>query len=229
MKNKIMLILISMLIIIDSLYCLSFQELVKKLEEKDEKISKLKADYIQLINFLDLNETYIIKARFIYVSPKKLRIDIDEPFKQIIVVNDKSIYVKDVLNDTIYYSDSDKYFSKQKNYFPLIFSKNKKYKLSDLVKKTGLKFVNEEENFYVLSTRYAKGKTYKDKKEGLRPKETRFILWINKETLFPEKVNMISEKYVVETILKNYETEFEVDESLFEIEKSSNTKIIKFD
>lgn len=154
-----------MLIIIDSLYCISFQELIKKLEEKDEKISKLKADYIQLINFLDLNETYIIKARFIYVSPEKLRIDIDEPFKQIIVINDKSIYVKDVLNDTIYYSDSDKYFSKQKNYFPLIFSKNKKYKLSDLVKKTGLKFVNEKKIFMFYLQDMLKVKLIKIKKK----------------------------------------------------------------
>jgi len=229
MKNKRLLILTFIVIIIDNLHCITFQELIKKLEEKDEKILKLKAEYVQVINFLDLNETYVLKAKFIYISPDKLRVEIEEPFKQIIIVNDKSIYVKDVINDIVYYSDSDKYFSKQKNYFPLIFSKSKKYKLSDLVKKTGLKFVNEEDKFYVLSTRYAKGKTYKDKNVGLRPGETRFILWINKETLFPEKVNMISEKYVVETTLKNYETDFEVDENLFEIEKSSTTHMLKLD
>lgn len=109
----------------------------------------------------------------------------------------------------------------------MIFSKEKKYDLSNLIKRTGLKYVTEEEKYYVLSTRYAKGKVYKNKEVGLRESEMRVILWIDKETLFPVKVNMISAKYIIETEFKNFEVNFDINEDVFTIEKTTTTKIVE--
>lgn len=227
MQMKVKVLFILVLFISNYLFSLTFKELVKKLEEKDNEIKKLKADYVQLIHFLDLNETYVLNARFLYVYPEKLRVDIESPFQQIIIVDSKKLVARDISNDIIYYADTEKYFKEQQNYFPFIFSKTKKYKLSDFVKKANLKLVKEEEKFYVLSSRYVGGKSYSGDKKGLEKNETRLMLWICKETLFPKKVNMISEKYVIETEFNNYEIEFDVNENLFEIEKTSNTKIIE--
>ncbi|MFN3551125.1 MAG: LolA family protein [Endomicrobiia bacterium] len=226
--QKVIKIFLLILFVFNSwLFSLTFKELIKKLEDNDNKIKKLKAEYVQLIHFLDLNETYVLKAKFIYEYPEKLRIDIQSPFKQIIVVNDKKLFAKDVLNDVIYYTDTEKYFEKQKNYFPLIFSKTRRYNLADFVKKTGLRFIKEENKYYVLSSRYLKGKKYTGDEKGFKKDEVRLMLWLDKEKLLPEKVNMVSEKYVIETEFSNYETEFEITDALFEIEKTSNTKIIE--
>ncbi|MCS7150896.1 MAG: hypothetical protein NZ928_00720 [Endomicrobia bacterium] len=228
MKRKLLINILVTISIFNLCFCIEYKELISKLEQQDEKITKLKAEYYQIINFVDLKEVYELKAKFVYRKPDKLKIYIEEPFKQIVLADSNKVLVNDIVNNTIYKFDTAKYFEKNYNYLPLIFSqkgKNKKYTISDFIKKTGLKFVKEEEKYYVLSTRYAKGKTYNDKKVGLRPGETRFILWINKTTLFPEKVNMISEKYVVETEFRNFETEFNDDE-MFDIIQSSNTKVI---
>ncbi len=227
MQRLIKIFLFMFFVFNNFLFSLTFKELIKKLEDKDKEIIKLKANYMQLIHFLDLNETYILKANFIYEYPEKLRIDIKYPFEQIIVVNNKKLLAKDVLNDVIYYTDAEKYFEKQQNYFPLIFSKTRKYMLADFVKKTGLKFIKEEEKYYVLSSRYKKDKKYTGYEKELQKDEIRLMLWLNKENFLPEKVNMVSEKYVIETEFNNYETEFDIANELFEIEKTSNTKIIE--
>lgn len=221
------LVLLSIVILpICNISGIEYKELINKLKEQDEKITKLKAEYYQLINFVDLKEVYELKAKFIYQKPDKIKICVEEPVKQIILADKDKILVKDLLNNIIYKFDTRKYFEKNQNYLPLIFSpKDRKYTITDFIKKTGLKFVTEEDNYYVLSTRYAKGKTYSDKKIGLRPGEVRFILWIDKQTLFPKKVNMISEKYIVETEFKNFETEFDT-EGVFDIEQSADTKVI---
>jgi outer membrane lipoprotein-sorting protein len=177
-------IFLAFLFVINNLFSIEYKELIEKLAEVDQKIEKIKAEYIQLINFVDLNEVYELKAKFIFVKPDKLKVEVYEPVKQIIVVDSKRIEVKDVNNDIIYKFDPKKYFEKEYKYLPLLFSKtyssSKKYTIVDFIKKTGLKFVAEEKDYYVLSTRMAKGKVYTDKKIGLRPGETRVILWIKK-------------------------------------------------
>lgn len=229
-KRKVLInkfIFVTILVLLSTyIYGIEYKELIEKLKQQDENITKLRAEYYQLINFVDLKEVYELKARFVYQKPDNLKLYIDEPVKQVILVDKDKILVKDVVNNIIYKFNTQKYFEKHQNYLPLIFSrKNRKYTVTDFIKKTGLKFVTEEDEYYVLSTRYAKGKTYSDKKIGLRPGETRFILWIDKVTLLPKKVNMISEKYIVETEFKNFETDFDLDEK-FEIEQSTDTKII---
>ncbi|MFQ3675671.1 MAG: outer-membrane lipoprotein carrier protein LolA [Endomicrobiia bacterium] len=224
---KIINLIVGTILICDTIYSKNFESLIKELEKKDATITKIKADYKQTINIVDLNQTYVIDSEFIFVFPDKLRIEITNPFKQSIVVNNKKLFIKNANEDIIYTTNVEKYFSNNINIFPLIFSKDQRYNLSELVKKTGLKFVTEEDNYYVLSTRYAKGKVYKDKKVGLREGETRFIMWIDKQTLFPKKVDMISEKYIIETELKNYSTDFEVEDEYFDIKKSSETKIVE--
>lgn len=211
-----------------STYCIEYKDLLEKLKQQDEKIERLKVEYTQLINFINLQEVYELKADFLYVKPDKLKVNIYEPIKQTIVADSKQILVKDVTKNVVYKVDPKKFFEKEVSYLPLIFSK-KNYNVVDFVKKTGLKYVTEEENYYVLSTRYAKGKIYKDKKIGLRPGETRFILWIDKQTLFPVKVNMISEQYIIETEFKNYQTEFEIPNNEFELINSSYTQIINIE
>lgn len=226
LKLKILLITIS-LYFIQQLKAIDFNELINKIQQQDEKIQKIKAEYYQTINIIDLNETYFLKADFVFLKPDKLKVNVYEPIQQIIVADSKKICVKNINENTVYRFDTKKYFDKEYSYLPLIFSKkDKKYSISDFIKKTGLKFVTEEEKYYILSTRYAKGKVYADKKIGLRPGETRFIMWINKETMFPEKVSMLSEKYIIETEFKNYQTEFEISPTEFEIQTNENTKVI---
>ncbi len=225
LHNKLLL----SFIFLNNLFSIEYKELIDKLQQLDQQMTKLRSEYTQLINFVDLNETYELKAKFVFVKPDKIKVEVYEPIKQIVVANSNKIEVKDTINDIIYKFNPKKYFEKEYSYLPLLFSRSygsKNYTIVDFIKKTGLKFVTEEKNYYVLSTRYAQGKVYTDKKIGLRPGETRFILWINKETLFPEKLSMISEKYIVETEFKNYETEFDVSSTEFELEKSTNTKIV---
>jgi outer membrane lipoprotein-sorting protein len=223
-------IFLAFLFVVNNLFSIEYKELIEKLAEVDQKIEKIKAEYTQLINFVDLNEVYELKAKFIFVKPDKLKVEVYEPVKQIIVADSKRIEVKDVNNDIIYKFDPKKYFEKEYQYLPLLFSKtyssSKKYTIVDFIKKTGLKFVAEEKDYYVLSTRMAKGKVYTDKKIGLRPGETRVILWIKKDTLYPKKLSLISEKYIIETEFKNYETNFDITSTEFELEKTTNTKIV---
>ncbi len=229
-NNQKVFLAVSVFVLLTNLFSIEYKELIDKLQQLDQQITKIKSEYTQLINFVDLNEVYELKAKFVFVKPDKLKVEVYEPIKQEIVADSEKIEVKDLINDVIYRFDPKKYFEKEYSYLPLLFSKpyssSKKYTIVDFIKKTGLKFVSEEKNYYVLSTRVAKGKVYTDKKIGLRPNETRFILWISKETLFPEKLSMISEKYIVETEFKNYETEFDVSPTEFELDKSTNTKII---
>jgi outer membrane lipoprotein-sorting protein len=224
---KIINLVVVTLLVYKINYAKNFDLLIKELEKKDATITKIKEDYKQVITMDDLEQTYVIDSEFIFLFPDKLRIEIKSPFRQSIVVNNKKLFMKNANEDIIYATNIEKYLSKNINVFPLIFSKEQRYNLSELVKKTGLKFVNEEDKYYVLSTRYAKGKVYKDKKIGLRDGETRFIMWIDKETLYPKKVDMISEKYVIETELNNYSTDFDIEEKYFDIDKSSSTKIIE--
>ncbi len=212
---------------VNFIHAIKFDTLISDLEKKDLSITKIKAQYRQFINIVDLEEIYTIESEFIYMFPDQLRLEIKEPFQQIIVVKGNNLYLKNKNENIIYSTLLDKYIKQNTNIFPLIFSKEQRYNLSEVVKKIGLKYVNEEEKYYVLSTRYAKGKVYKDKKVGLRPGEIRFIMWINKESLFPEKVSMISEKYIIDTELFGFETDFEVLEDMFVIKKNSETKIIE--
>jgi outer membrane lipoprotein-sorting protein len=231
-RNKILniKIFLTFLFVVNNLFSIEYKELIKKLAEVDQKIEKIKSEYTQLINFVDLNEVYELKAKFIFVKPDKLKVEVYEPIKQIIVADSKRIEVKDVNNDIIYKFSTKKYFEKGYQYLPLLFSNiygsSKKYTIVDFIKKTGLKFVAEEKDYYVLSTRMAKGKVYTDKKIGLRPGETRVILWIKKDTLYPEKLSLISEKYIIETEFKNYETNFDITSTEFELEKTTSTKIV---
>jgi len=231
-RNKILniKIFLTFLFVVNNLFSIEYKELIEKLAEVDQKIEKIKSEYTQLINFVDLNEVYELKAKFIFVKPDKLKVEVYEPIKQIIVADSKRIEVKDVNNDIIYKFSTKKYFEKEYQYLPLLFSNiyssSKKYPIVDFIKKTGLKFVAEEKDYYVLSTRMAKGKVYTDKKIGLRPGETRVILWIKKDTLYPEKLSLISEKYIIETEFKNYETNFDITSTEFELEKTTSTKIV---
>jgi outer membrane lipoprotein-sorting protein len=231
-RNKILniKIFLTFLFVVNNLFSIEYKELIEKLAEVDQKIEKIKSEYTQLINFVDLNEVYELKAKFIFVKPDKLKVEVYEPIKQIIVADSNRIEVKDVNNDIIYKFGSKKYFEKEYQYLPLLFSNiyssSKKYTIVDFIKKTGLKFVAEEKDYYVLSTRMAKGKVYTDKKIGLRPGETRVILWIKKDTLYPEKLSLISEKYIIETEFKNYETNFDITFTEFELEKTTSTKIV---
>ncbi len=203
-----------------SIYPLDFDKIVLELENKDKSITQLKADYTQTINFIDLREIVELEATFIYLRPDKLKIEIKKPFNQTIIVKNKDIWIKVHQTNVVYHTNLQKY--KNQNYFPLIFSKDKNYNISMLIKKIGFKFISETPQYYVLST-----KKQSKKKSTSSPKETRFIMWINKETLFPEKVSMYSEKYLVETEFKNYTTEFAVDEQEFELEKNAETKVIE--
>jgi outer membrane lipoprotein-sorting protein len=231
-RNKILniKIFLTFLFVVNNLFSIEYKELIEKLAEVDQKIEKIKSEYTQLINFVDLNEVYELKAKFIFVKPDKLKVEVYEPIKQIIVADSNRIEVKDVNNDIIYKFSTKKYFEKEYQYLPLLFSNiyssSKKYTIVDFIKKTGLKFVAEEKDCYVLSTRMAKGKVYTDKKIGLRPGETRVILWIKKDTLYPEKISLISEKYIIETEFKNYETNFDITSTEFELEKTTSTKIV---
>ncbi len=220
-------IIVNFFILFGTAFSIEYKELIEKIQQQEQKIEKIKSDYIQLVNLVELKEEYILKASFIYKRPNKIKVYVYEPFRQIIIADNQEIYVKDIDTDTIYKFSTRKYFEGY-NYLPSIFSnKSGNYSITDFIKKTGLKFVTEEKNYYVLSTRYAKGKVYTDKKIGLRPGETRFILWLNKETLFPEKVNMISEQYIIETQFTNFQTDFEISDNEFEIEKTTSTKIIE--
>ncbi|MCX7956350.1 MAG: outer-membrane lipoprotein carrier protein LolA [Endomicrobia bacterium] len=208
--------------------CVDLKGLIERIYEKEKQINTIKADYTQTINFVDLKEIYEIKAGFLFVKPDKVRIDVIVPLRQTIVADSNSIKVKDNITNVIYDFNSKKYFEKNHNYLPLIFSnKNMKYTITDFIKKTGLKFVTEEDKYYVLSSRYFKGKMPTDKDKGLKPGETRFMLWVDKETLFPRKVSMVSEKYIVDTEFDNFEINFAADRIDFEIEKTTDTKIIK--
>lgn len=219
-------IIVSFFVLNSFLLCIEYKDLIEKLKQQDEKIEKLKVEYTQLINFLDLKEVYELKADFVFLKPDKIKVNIYEPFQQIIVVDKNKILIKDVNQNVVYKFNPKKFFEKEFNYLPLIFSK-RNYTVVDFIKKTGLKYVTENENCYVLSTRYAKGKVYTDKKIGLRPGEIRFLLWIDKQTLYPTKVSMISEKYIIETEFKNYQTEFEIKDTEFEILDSSTTQVIE--
>ncbi|MCS7231495.1 MAG: outer-membrane lipoprotein carrier protein LolA [Elusimicrobiota bacterium] len=208
-------------------FSIELKDLIEKIKQKESQINSIKANYSQIINFVDLNEVYEIKADFLYVRPDKVKIELYSPIRQIIVADSNVIYVKDILNDIIYKFNSKRYFEKEHNYLPLIFSKkNMKYTVVDFIKKTGLKLVAEEEKYYVLSTKYS-NKLHSKNRSTLLPKETKFVMWLDKDTLFPRKISMVSEKYIVETDLQNYEVNFEYLESEFEIEKSTNTKIIE--
>lgn len=208
-------------------FSIELKDLIEKIKQKESQINSIKANYSQIINFVDLNEVYEIKADFLYVRPDKVKIELYSPIRQIIVADSNVIYVKDILNDIIYKFNSKRYFEKEHNYLPLIFSKkNMKYTVVDFIKKTGLKLVAEEEKHYVLSTKYS-NKLHSKNRSTLLPKETKFVMWLDKDTLFPRKISMVSEKYIVETDLQNYEVNFEYLESEFKIEKSTNTKIIE--
>ncbi len=228
LKNPLKMLTISLYIFLNFVLGIEYKELIEKIQQQDQNIKKIKAEYTQLVNLIELKEEYILKATFIYKKPNKLKVYVHEPFQQIIVADNDKIYVKDILTNTVYKFSVKKYFEKNYRYLPSIFSnKTGDYSISDFIKKVGLKFVTEEPNYYVLSTRYAKGKVYTDKKIGLRPGETRFILWLQKDTLFPEKVNMISEQYIIETQFNNFQTNFEISDEEFEIEKDTNTKFIE--
>ncbi|MCS7228216.1 MAG: hypothetical protein NZ839_04555, partial [Endomicrobia bacterium] len=75
-------------------YGIEYKELLSKLQQQDEKIEKLKVKYRQIINFLDLKEVYELKAEFIYLKPDKLKVNVYEPFQQIIVADSSIILVK---------------------------------------------------------------------------------------------------------------------------------------
>jgi len=197
------------------------KDLVAMLRAKDAAIVRLKADYRQLITFTDLDETYSIVASFVYVKPDRLRLDITAPMRQTIIVSSGVLWVDDFTSNTRYRADLKSFARKNPTMFPLIFSGSEKYDVADLVRRLGMKMVTEEPEFYVVSTRYARGKTYTDRTIGLRPGEVRFIMWIRKSTLFPARVHMISEKYIVETVLSNYVTEFEPDPSVFSLDGST--------
>lgn len=228
LRKLYQIVIINLLVFLEVAFSIGYKELIEKIQQQDKKIEKIKANYTQLVNLVELKEEYILKATFIYKRPNKLKVYVYEPFQQIIVAYNNKIYVKDILSNTIYKFSVKKYFEKNYSYLPSIFSnKSGDYSITDFIEKVGLKFVTEEPNYYVLSTRYAKGKVYTDKKIGLRPGETRFILWLNKETLFPEKVNMISEQYIIETQFSNFQTDFEISDEEFEIEKDTNTKFVE--
>lgn len=220
--KKIRMFLSSLIIAFVNLsFTIELRELIEKIKQKESEIENIKVSYTQTINFVELKEVYEIKARFLYMRPDNLKIEILSPIKQTVVANSKNIYVKDLMNDIVYEFNSNKYFEKEHNYLPLIFSKkNMKYTVVDFVKKVGLRFVAEEQNYYVLSTKPLGS-------EKKRPRETRFVMWIEKDTLLPKKITMVSEKYIVETQLFDYEINKEYSLSEFEIEKSTQTKVIK--
>lgn len=198
-------------------FSIELKELIEKIKQKESEIENIKAKYTQIINFVELKEMYEIKASFLYMRPDNLKIEIFSPVRQCIIANSKNIYVKDLVNDVVYEFDTARYFEKEHNYLPLIFSrKNMKYTIVDFMKKVGIKFVVEEENYYVLSNTTGK------KKQNMR-----FVMWLEKDTLLPRKITMFSEKYIVETELSDYEINKEYSLSEFEIEKSTQTKVIK--
>ncbi|MEN3013384.1 MAG: outer-membrane lipoprotein carrier protein LolA [Endomicrobiia bacterium] len=203
------------------LFSIEFKQLIEKIKQKENQIETIKMHYTQVINFVDLKETYEIKAKFLYARPDKIKIEISAPIKQIVVADSDMIYVKDLTNDIIYQFNSKKYFEKEHNYLPLIFSKkNMRYEVTEFLKKMGVKLIKEENKYYVLSTKF-------EKKNDNVTKQTRFVIWINKETLFPEKIYMTSPKYIIETEFSSYEVNFEYSLEDFEIEKTTNTKIVE--
>jgi len=201
------------------------KDLTAMLRARDAEITRLKADYRQRITFTDLDETYSIVASFVYVKPDWLRLDITAPMRQTIVVSSGVLWVDDRGSNTRYRADLVSFTRRNASIFPLILSGSQRYDVADLIRKLGMKVVTEEPEFYVVSTRYARGRTYTDRRVGLRPGEVRFIMWIRKSTLFPERVHMISEKYIVETTLSNYVTEFDPDPSLFVVDVSTDAAV----
>jgi len=80
--NKIKFFLI--FIFFGKLLSIEYKELIEKLAQIDQQINKIKCEYTQLITFVDLNEVYELKAKFVFIKPDKLKVEVYDPVKQII-------------------------------------------------------------------------------------------------------------------------------------------------
>ncbi len=88
LTNKIKFFLI--FIFFGKLLAIEYKELIEKLAQVDQQINKIRSEYTQLINFVDLNEVYELKAKFVFVKPDKLKVEVYDPVKQIIIADTKN-------------------------------------------------------------------------------------------------------------------------------------------
>lgn len=82
-------------------YSINFEDLIVKLEEKDKSVKTLKAQYTQLINIVDTEETFVLESEFVFLFPDKLKLEVKSPFQQTIVISNSKLYLKNKVDNTI--------------------------------------------------------------------------------------------------------------------------------
>ena len=60
-----------------------------------EKINSIKCDFVQEKNLSMLSEKIISKGKFWYKKDKRIRMEYDDPFQYLMILNNDNVYVKD--------------------------------------------------------------------------------------------------------------------------------------
>lgn len=87
----------------------------KELVKLSENAKSIASKFVQEKHLSFLSENIISKGEFYFKSPNQLRWEYSEPFKYIIVFNNKNIYIQDEEKLSTFDSESNKMFSEINN------------------------------------------------------------------------------------------------------------------
>ncbi|MFH1541046.1 MAG: outer membrane lipoprotein carrier protein LolA [Elusimicrobiota bacterium] len=199
------------------LFSATLDELLKKMEDADSKITDISFSFKQEILITITQEKSNITGKAIFKKPDLFRIEHLEPEKQIVISDGKEIFFYQQKFNQVTIDDRNS-FSDRGNFSKGIF--NFSATISTLKNNYNILLSKEDETskYFVLLL------TMKDQTQ-----DTKIKLWISKETYLCKKTEMCSNTIVSTTILSNTKINKGIKDSLFRFKIPKGAQIIRGD
>lgn len=197
-----------------SVFADTVDELLKKMDETDLKISDVSFSFEQEILITLTQEKSKIAGEAIFKKPDLFKIEHLKPEKQIVVSDGKKIffYQKEfnqvMIDDWKSLSDKGSFPKGIYNFSATISDLKNNYYILLLEKE-------ESEKYYVFSLLLKN-----------QPQEVKIKLWVSKETYLCEKTEMKSETVISTVIISDIKTNKGIKDSLFRFKIPKGSQII---
>jgi outer membrane lipoprotein carrier protein len=212
MKNKLSLFLFFLLCIYNLSFADKLDDILKKMEESDSKITDLSFSFNQEILITITQEKSNITGNAVFKKPDLFKIEHVKPEKQLVISDGKKIffYIKEYNQVMI---DDWKSLSEKGNFPKGIF--NFSSTISDLKNNYDILLVQEEEKNYILLLKT------KEKQQNIKIK-----LWVSKESYLAEKTEMATETIISTVNIFDIKLNKEIKDSFFRFKIPRNAQII---
>jgi len=190
-------------------------DILNKMGAVEKKISNLSISFVQVIEFISISEKQKIESELTYKKPDKIYFRQISPVEQIIVVNNKKVWLYNPAANAVYTGTFGKDWVGIPYFIPAIFTPAGN--MSQLTKEYNIMLSSITNTSYIL--------ILKPKKQEIK---LEFEVWINKTSFLPDKSRFITDIVTCTTEITSVKTNLPVNNDLFNLKIPKSAKKLDF-